>query len=300
LQYIGPFDHKLSTRVITGYLPQVFDYIDNDNYRRVFRVDDHLYLIEAKFVCDNKETQIEVDCINSECIVNDFIIQKLRWILSLDVDLVPFYSLMELHPIMKKVKNKLFGMKLLRSASPYQAIIEAIIEQQISKKASMTLRKRLAVNYCDYVIHQGLEYYEFPRPEVLLSAKHEELRSLGFTNNKISAIKAISDLEFLGKIDGLLKKPLAEIFSELGKVKGIGNWTIQYSLIRGLGRHDISLDKDAALRNGVDLLFGKKYFNTDLELSNFLNQYNEFVGYACFYIIYASAFYKNILLLSEN
>lgn len=297
LKSIGPFDYRLSTKVITTYFPQVYDYMEDNKYRHVFRIENKLYLIEAKFEFENKDFFVEVNCLNSECLITDYIAQKMRWILSLDVDLTPFYGLLETHPIMKEVKNKLFGMKLLRSFAPYEAIIEAIIEQQISKKASMTLRKRLAMNYCDCVLFNGTEYYEFPKPEVLALAKNEDLRALGINNNKILAIKAISELECLGKLEKILNKPAVDIFSELSKIKGIGKWTIQYSLIRGLGRYNIPLEKDTALRSGVDLLFGKSYFKTDRDLSNFLGKYKDFAGYAAFYIIYASVLYKEAPLL---
>jgi DNA-3-methyladenine glycosylase II len=292
LRSIGPFDYKLSTKVITYYFPQLFDYMDNNKYRRVFRVNDHLKLVEAKFLCGNKETRIAVNYLNSECDVDDIIIQKIKWILSLDVDLSPFYFLMEKHPIMNVIKGKLFGLKLLRSASPYEAIIEAIIEQQISKKASITLRNRLATNYSDFVIHKGMRYYEFPKPEVLVLSNHDDLRGLGLTDNKISAIRAISELECQGQLEDLLRKPLVEIYSELNKIRGIGKWTIQYSLIRGLGRHDIPLENDMALRSGIDSLFGKNYFAAEKDWSDFLKQYNEYVGYVSFYIIYMNVFYR--------
>ncbi len=293
LQSKGPSNFNFTTKIISDNHPQVFEYVDNNGYRRVFRIANQLFLTEAEMLEGDQGTQISVRYLNSKHKVNNSVLKKIRWILSLDVDLTPFYLLMEKNVVMQGIKNRLFGLKLLRSASPYEALIEAVIEQQISKKASMTLRLKLASKYSEFVPYEGKQYFEFPRSEVLASSNYDDLTTLGFSKNKISAIIAISELESQGKLDDLLRTPLTHIYSELSKIKGIGNWTIQYTLIRGLGRYDIQLQNDTALTRGMDSLFGEDYFAKQEDRFSFLEQYNIYVGYASFYIIFANVFSRN-------
>jgi DNA-3-methyladenine glycosylase II len=289
LKSLGPFDYHLSTNVIRLYTPQVFNYIEENKYRRVLRKYDEPFFVEAQFTIENGRTLISVRCSETSEDVGDFATRKIAWIFDLNRDLSPFYRLMEKQPVMKSIRDQLYGMKILNSATPYEALIEAIIEQQISKKASMTLRKRLAQKYSECIFHEGKEYYEFPHSQLLAEAKTDDLRTLGITSNKINAIKSISIMENQGFLSDLFTKQVETIYSELIKVKGIGRWTIQYALLRGLGRYDIFLQRDAALRAGVIALFGEDCFKSDYELDNFLSQYEGFAGYAAFYIIYANS-----------
>src|SRR5205814_501588 len=85
------------------------------------------------------------------------------------------------------------------------------------------------------------EDHAFPRPVDLASASPAQLRRLGFSGNKslviLTAARAI--VEGRLNLEDLAALDTAEALDHLIALKGIGRWTAQYILLRGLGRLDV-------------------------------------------------------------
>jgi DNA-3-methyladenine glycosylase II len=104
----------------------------------------------------------------------------------------------------------------------------------------------------------------FPGPEELASAQPDEIRRLGFSHAKartiVEAARAIVagdlDLEGLEQLDDLAA------IERLTSLRGIGRWTAEYVLLRGLGRLHVFPGDDVGARNRLRRLFG---MDTDLD-----------------------------------
>jgi DNA-3-methyladenine glycosylase II len=288
-----PYDFFVTTKIISSTVPQVFNYVIDNKFRRVLRNNNQLYLMEAEYLFENDKPKISIKCLSHDNNVSDDLYKKMKWILACEIDITDFYKLLDTNIVMKSIKNLLYGMRILNGASFYEGLFEAIIEQQISKKGSMVTRKKIADKLCDYIVFEDKKYYEFPRAEIVSQLCENELIAFGLNRNKCSAIKNIANLEIRGTLTELLYKSIDDIMSELLKIKGIGIWTIQYAIIRSIGMYDYSLHNDHALLSGYRKLFGDTYFKTDEEFYKFLNRFTGYQAYASFYIIYASAFQKN-------
>ncbi len=128
----------------------------------------------------------------------------------------------------------------------FESLIESIISQQLSIKASDTIFSRF----------KNL-FKAFPTPKEILKTSDEKLRSVGLSGSKAKYIKSLS--EFIEKKDLVLEnlKNLEdeEVITELTKVKGIGRWTAEMILIFTLRRPDIFSIGDLALRKAVSRLY---------------------------------------------
>lgn len=69
-------------------------------------------------------------------------------------------------------------------------------------------------------------------------------------------------------------KPIEEITQTLLNIKGIGRWTVNYTLLRGLGWLDGSLHGDAAVRNKLSLLLNSHNEISEKETSIWLEQFS--------------------------
>lgn len=130
----------------------------------------------------------------------------------------------------------------------FQSLVEAIISQQLSDKASTTIINRF----------KGLfPGVNFPSPRQVLEKKDGDLRGVGVSRAKASYIKnlaqAVEDktIHFID-VDKLKDE---EIIEMLVKVKGIGRWTAEMFLIFSLGRPDVFSFGDLGLRNAVKKLY---------------------------------------------
>lgn len=136
-----------------------------------------------------------------------------------------------------------------RSEFLFEELIESVISQQLSIKASDTIFARFKKLFKNNL---------FPMPEEILKMDDEKLRGVGISYQKISYIKAIAAAFQKGEINKDKIKQLsdAEVISELTKIRGIGRWTAEMTLIFTLNRPDVFSIGDLGLRNAIIKLYG--------------------------------------------
>ena len=124
-----------------------------------------------------------------------------------------------------------------------KAISDLIIEQQISFKAAITIKKKfnLLLNNSDN----------------LLDIPDEKIRSIGISSRKVEYIKNVYKFFESNEYD-FQKLTDEETTKILCKIKGIGSWTAEMFLIFILFRQDIFSKKDLALINSIKINYGIK------------------------------------------
>jgi DNA-3-methyladenine glycosylase II len=144
-----------------------------------------------------------------------------------------------------------YAIKIRSSHSPFEALLESILYQQLHGKAAEAILKRLLLTFGD--MH--------PRPEQLLAVPDERLRAAGVSRNKILALRDLAQKTLDGTVPSLARiqrMPDAEIVERLTEVRGIGIWTVEMLLIFRLGRPDVFPITDYGVRKGFLLTFGKR------------------------------------------
>ncbi len=141
-----------------------------------------------------------------------------------------------------------FNLKCDNLASPFQALLEAIVYQQLTGKAAATIFKRLL----DLFSAAGSV-----SPLDIIRASDEELRSAGLSGAKIAAARDLADFAISGRLPdlkSLQRMPDHEIISILTQIRGIGRWTVEMLLIFKLGRTDVMAADDYGLRKGLAVI----------------------------------------------
>jgi len=143
-----------------------------------------------------------------------------------------------------------FTLRLKSQHSPFEALLESIIYQQLHGKAAAAILKRLLTYFGE--LH--------PSPEILLSAPDEQLRGCGLSANKLLALRDLAKKTIDGTVPTLQqirRMSDAEIIERLTSVRGIGQWTVEMLLIFRLGRPDVLPASDYGVRKGFALTFGR-------------------------------------------
>jgi DNA-3-methyladenine glycosylase II len=138
--------------------------------------------------------------------------------------------------------------RLKSQHSPFEALLEAIIYQQLHGKAAAAILKRLLEFFGD--LH--------PSPEHILAAPEDRLRACGLSANKLLALRDLSAKTIDGTVPTLTqirRLPDQEIIDRLTAVRGIGVWTVEMLLIFRLGRPDVLPVSDYGVRKGFALTF---------------------------------------------
>ncbi len=143
-----------------------------------------------------------------------------------------------------------FNLKCDNLSSPFQALLEAIVYQQLPGKAAATIFGRLL---------QLFSGGNSVSPLDLIRVSDEELRAAGLSGPKIAAIRDLAEFAAAGRLPDLKtlqRMPDLEIISNLSKIRGIGRWTVEMLLIFKLGRADVMAVDDYGLRKGLAAIRG--------------------------------------------
>lgn len=137
------------------------------------------------------------------------------------------------------------GPPELRSREPgFEALLGAIVSQQISKAAAQTVWDRLAAA-ADPL-----------GPETILGLSEDALRAAGLSRQKANYARGLAEAVVTGAIDldGLTRLPDEAVAEQLVALKGIGRWSAEIYLLFALGRADAFPADDLALMIGAQRL----------------------------------------------
>ena len=186
------------------------------------------------------------------------LLQLLRRMLGVEVDLTPFYrsasKVQWLHPLVSRMQ----GVRPPRYPTIWEACVNAIVFQQISLHAASSIMGRLTAGLSEPVEHSGVRLYPFPSPQQVLSAPDRVLRGAGLSAGKLATLHRVADALGAGAIDeGRLEKlPSPDAAALLRRIKGIGPWTAVIVLLRGLGRLDVFPANDTSVARNLRLVGG--------------------------------------------
>jgi len=153
-------------------------------------------------------------------------------------------------PILYDVAVKIILPTHAKSRDYFIDIIESIISQQLSIKASDTIFGRF----------KKLFPIELITPKGILKIPDEKIRECGISYSKIKYIKGISQAVEDKTIDlnNLDKLSNEEVIIEMVKLKGIGVWTAEMFLMFTLDRPDVFSAGDLGLQNAIVKLYKLK------------------------------------------
>jgi DNA-3-methyladenine glycosylase II len=145
-----------------------------------------------------------------------------------------------------------FTLRVASAQSPFEALVESIIYQQLHGKAAATIHRRLLEGFEPIC---GLNH---PNPEHLLDCPNEQLRAAGLSHNKSLALRDLAAKTIDGTVPTLARiRRMSDeaIIEHLTQVRGIGRWTVEMLLIFRLGRPDVLPVDDYGVRKGFALTF---------------------------------------------
>ena len=174
-------------------------------------------------------------------------------LLGLQVDLEPFYRLAATDVRLSALAERFRGLKPPRFPTLFEALVNAIACQQITLTFGIRVLNRLAERYGLALSSDHGQARAFPRPSDLADVDPDDLRPLGFSRQKARAIvelsQAIADERL--DLDELTSLDDATTVKRLCQLRGVGRWTAEYALLRGLGRLDVFPGDDVGARNNL-------------------------------------------------
>lgn len=292
LKPVSPFSFDLSAEIFSHGDKQIRTY-EEGKFTQLIRVDGKLIHIAltSKGTLDKPKLQAELTSNEPLTAANSKEAQKIiNLLFSLDFDPAPFYKTAEKDPTMAKITQKLCGLRSPTTPTVYEALVDSIVEQQISLKVANSLERKIIKKFGDTLNIQGTTYYEYPAPQKIAQDTLEELRSCGLSQRKTEYIHAISTLITEGKLDlekfKNYKNP-DEIIKEMDELKGIGVWTAELTMLRSMQKWDALPADDLGLRRTIANYYcnGKKI--TSEEARKIAAPWGNWKGLAAYYLVVA-------------
>lgn len=211
----------------------------------------------------------------------------ITWYFALNDNLMDFLDAICSDPVMKNLAHRLYGLRSPATPTVFEALIDSVIEQQISLSVARSLEYRFIRQFGRTCFVNGDLHYCYPLPEDLAGLEPSDFRRCGFTSRKGEYIRDISrsiekgnlDLESFKKV-----RDNADIVEALCQIRGIGRWTAELTMLRGLHRMDAFPADDIALRRMISRWYhnGKKISAS--EALKTAEQWGEYKGLASFYL----------------
>lgn len=132
------------------------------------------------------------------------------------------------------------GLRLPSAFDPFEQAVRAIIGQQVTVKAAVTVTRRLVERLGEQVLPSpsdaiGNVLRLFPSPEVIASAR---LENIGMPGKRVATLQRFAAAVTDGALELHVNNGADELVSRLCELPGIGPWTAEYIALRGFGEAD--------------------------------------------------------------
>ena len=289
---VAPFDFELTAGYLTYFQGRyATDSLVDGVYRRLLDLDGQLVLASVSSLGSLEKPELSVE-LQGEGLTSDNVevaTDKVAWILGVGQELEPFYASAQGDPAMAAITQRFHGLHMPHTASVFEALVLAILGQQIATNVARIIRTLLIETYGPRQTIDGETYYAFPRPETLGALRVKDLRGMKLSQRKAEyvhgiACTALDDPEF---IEGLHHLDDEAVVRQITSLRGVGNWTAQWLLIRALGRPDALPLGDLALRRVVSRLYFQDEPLNDTQVEEFCRRWSPYRTYATTYMFTA-------------
>ncbi len=179
-------------------------------------------------------------------------VRRLRRLLDLDADPVAIDAALGGDPALAALVAARPGLRVPGSVDPFETLVRAVIGQQVSVRGACTIAARIAsATGSPLTIADDHLTHVFPTPAELAAI---DPALLPMPARRRATLLDLTERIALGKIGLDAGADRDDVRRALLDVPGIGPWTADYVLMRGLGDPDVFLDTDLGVKQALAAL----------------------------------------------
>ena len=295
-----PFRLDLTVWTLRRRPDNIIDRWDGQTYRRVLVEEGDPFEIAVTQSDQSGKPRLHISFIGDVAVsqVKAYAIAAMECLLGIHVDLTAFYRFCENDEVLKCLSNQFRGAKPPRFPTYFETLVNAIACQQITLTAGIRLLNRLTEACGSALETEDGVFYAFPRPGQVADMNIEELREMGFSYRKASYLtglaRAIVEKEF--NLEEIEKLDDRQAVDRLCSLRGVGRWTAEYFLLRGLGRTHIFPGDDVGARNHLQRWLQRSGPMNYAQVHKALRHWDSYGGLIYFHLLLKSLDEKGILL----
>jgi DNA-3-methyladenine glycosylase II len=283
----SPFAFQYTRSYYGRVSGEVVDVFDGGHYRRVVATRTRDVLVSVRPLGDVMKPYLEVTYDRLSTDETKDVVRWLRRIFNLDLDLHAFYHFAAHDPLLTSLTRSFHGFRPPRFATLFEALICTILGQQVNVRFALDVKARLVRRLGTTVTHAGQTYYGFPTPDAIVFASPNTLRMLRISQQKARYITGIAQRVLDGEItDDLARLDDDALIQRLTAITGIGRWSAEYVLVRGLGRPSVIPAAGTGIRAAFAHYFGRDAM-TEAEVRQLAERWGGYKGLAALYLRFA-------------
>ncbi len=243
LAYRPPYDWSHLQRFLAARALRGIETADGERYARTVRTPDGGWaIVQLRPIAGEDALEFRVSCADASALLH--LSSVARRVFDQAADPETIVSALQTDALLRPLVKRRPGLRIPGVWDPFECAVRAIIGQQVSFLAGITLVARLVERTGEPITTpvQGLTHL-FPRASDVVAAN---LRGLGLTGGRIAALKELANALVDGTLD--FSASADEVVGQLTRIRGIGPWTAQYVALRALGEPDAFLSSDLVLR----------------------------------------------------
>ena len=215
---------------------------------------------------------------------------RIRFFLSLDDPLEEFYALAkEDDPFWAVVQSRMYGLHQVKFLTPFEIAVWAGLTQRLPIAIARKLKQALKEAYGSRMEINGTHYIAFPEPAQLITASADDLSKAIKNERKVEYLMAVTKAFIQADEQFLRCGHYQEVEDWLLRIKGIGDWSAHFILIRGLGRvEQLSLVPNSihekVMSEAVSRVYSPGKSLAGEEILRLAERYGDWQGYWAYYL----------------
>lgn len=162
-------------------------------------------------------------------------------VLGTSTDVRPFYRGFRRDPLLGPLIRRHIGLRVTGRINLWETLLQIVLSQQIHLNLAHGMLAELSERLGRRARLDGNLYYSFPSPRVIVAESVSSLRRFRLSQAKAETLKRLAAAFESGELEDETIRSLSdeEVIELLTSYKGVGRWTAEFTLLRGLGRMDI-------------------------------------------------------------
>jgi DNA-3-methyladenine glycosylase II len=283
-----PYSFDLTVHRFARFKDEIVDRVEPKRYQRLLVIEGRLVLATVTDAGTTAKPLLEVELHGDRKVdlSRPEIAAQLRHILCTDLDLKPFYRLVKNDELLGLIAPRFRGLKLPASPTVFESLVMAVLSQQVNLTFAYSIKKELVETFGETQQVNGDLYHAFPSSARFAEQKEEDLLRFRLSRAKAGTLVRLGQVFVSGTItDEELTALLDdEVVERLTQIKGIGRWSADIALLRGLARIDAFPGGDLGVVKYVAQgLLGKAEKATETEMRAFAERWRPYRGLALIY-----------------
>jgi DNA-3-methyladenine glycosylase II len=285
---VPPYSLDLTAIRFARFKDEIVDRVQPKQYQRLLVVDGQSVLATVTDIGTTAKPQLQVELQGPRKTDLDRpeFAALLRHILCTDLDLKPFYRKVRADELLGPIIPRFRGLKLPASPTIFESLVMAVLSQQVNLTFAYSIKRELVETFGERQTIGGETYYAFPRPERFAAETADDMRRFRLSGAKAATLVRLGEAFATGAIkeDELQLLSDEDIVERLIQIKGIGRWSAEIALLRGLARPDAFPGGDLGVVKYVAQgLLGKAEKATEADMRAFAERWRPYRGLALIY-----------------